>query len=502
MNASALMQSMTSSVSSYQRAVSADGTLVIIVCKAKHLPNRRKLDKQSPYVTLCLGTTAKKTPCHFRAGQTPEWTHEVRFQLTRDRKPIIRLDVLDETKNDPTPIGTCEIDCTIIFDDENQSDGKYIYDKWYDLTLNGRRAGMIYLESTFYPSAPVLPPKLYDTMNYSQLQDTTKTLPPPPPQHPSKSRKPSVVDDVFVDGDYKPKSRFFNFSSDTDPSLGSSCSSVEPDQEPDSKNFKQKYYAKFNKFTKKFQTKEPITHLWNPEVKAQNEHLNNIVPINTTEFDNLEELARDIQPRPYNMAINENTDDLEIPPKPPTHSVHSHHASYEKPLASPTKSPIRKPPPEFQPHTPKRTTATPFSADTIGIDEDEPHLPTDVYCMHQQVKSLSYASLALPPSPINIDELDPKYYAPTPNEHYKHHKQPNEKRSIDYRTTETGYLGNGKWDNKFSPSVFDRIPLNDENLGFENKPHVPPKIPQGLSEMEYYVLERDNYLKDINGQRV
>ncbi|KAM9887565.1 hypothetical protein OXX79_013539, partial [Metschnikowia pulcherrima] len=82
----------------------AEGTLVVMVCRARHLPNRRKLDKQSPYVLLRIHSVAKKTPAHFRAGQTPEWTHEIRFDLTRDRKPLMRLDVLDETKNDPTPI--------------------------------------------------------------------------------------------------------------------------------------------------------------------------------------------------------------------------------------------------------------------------------------------------------------------------------------------------------------------------------------------------------------
>ena len=51
---------------------SADGTLVIIVCRAKHLPNRRKLDKQSPYVTLRIGTTAKKRRRHISEQDKPQ----------------------------------------------------------------------------------------------------------------------------------------------------------------------------------------------------------------------------------------------------------------------------------------------------------------------------------------------------------------------------------------------------------------------------------------------
>lgn len=62
---------------------SADGTLVVMVIRAKHLPNRRKLDKQSPYVIARIGTVAQKTAADFRAGQTPSWTHEMRFQISQ-----------------------------------------------------------------------------------------------------------------------------------------------------------------------------------------------------------------------------------------------------------------------------------------------------------------------------------------------------------------------------------------------------------------------------------
>ncbi|CAH6720543.1 hypothetical protein CLIB1444_04S02454 [[Candida] jaroonii] len=495
----------SASRSSQSGPQTAEGTLVIMVCRAKHLPNRRKLDKQSPYVTLRLGTVAKKTPSHFRAGQTPDWTHEVRFQLSRDRKPIIRLDVLDETKNDPTPIGTCEIDCSVILGSENERDGKFIHDKWYELSLNGRRAGMIYLEMTFYPSAPVLPPKLYENIEYEQTSEnfrsstnshgSFKNLPSPPPQHPSKSRKPSVVDDIFVnEDDLKKRNKFFQSVEDA---LGSSSSSVEPDDEEPA-TLKNKYLGKFNRFTKKFQAKEPITTFWGD--KQENKRVQNITPFDTEEFDNLDDLQRDIQQnRSFQMD--------DSPPSPPAHSVHSFqpnfdHTPHQSPQrrnqyqSSPPKTPAkdrtpgRKPPPGKVNHS---TTAIPFSADTIGItDEDE--LPTKVYFMDEQVKSLSYSCNPFPTEPIDKNEIDPKYYAPTPNEHFGSQKP----RFRDVQDN-SGYIGNGKWKN-FSPSIFDRIP-NDKNLGFENKPNVPPKIPQGLSEREYFVLEKEKYLKDINGRR-
>lgn len=517
-----------SSVISDQVPQTADGTLVIIVCRAKHLPNRRKLDKQSPYVTLRLGTTAKKTPSHFRAGQTPDWTHEIRFDLNRERKPLLKLDVLDETKNDPTPIGTCDIDCSVIFQDQKRQEGKYIHDSWYNLTLNGRRAGMIYLEMTFYPSAPVLPPKLYETYENTDVMRSSTTsygshkeLPPPPPEHPSLSHKSSVMNDIFVSSQDSKKKTFFNMSSESKSSTNTSVG-VSPEEDdvftssPEKKN---KYFDKFNKFKNKFQSKEPIRHLWSREEKESYDRANTIRPINVHDFDNLEELQKDIQ---FNSPTTNQFQDLDIsfehPPSPPPHSEYSYTQPESTPVVndqlrspSPPKTPaktlpLRKPPPEFEVvqgmsklnvKSPNNT-SIPYSADTIGLEEQD-HLPTRVYFMDKQVKSLSYSSIPNPKEPVNMDEIDPRYYAPTPGQHYGNSNKADRIGNIS--NNESGYLGNGKWETKFSPSIFDRIPVNDENIGFENKPHVPPKIPQGLTELEYFVLEKEKYLRDINGRR-
>lgn len=481
---------------------SADGTLVIIVCRAKHLPNRRKLDKQSPYVTLRLGTVAKKTPSHFRAGQTPDWTHEIRFDLSRDRKPILKLDVLDETKNDPTPIGTCDIDCSVIFLPDNQRDGKYIYDKWYELKLNGRRAGNIYLEMTFYPSAPVLPPKLYEDVAFEgasqEFRSSTsshKSL-PPPPQHPSMSRQPSIIDDIFVAGDAQ-KKLFFRRSDKSDTPLTSSASSKEDEVFVDSPE-KKGIHNRLNKLKSKFQSKQPITSLWSPEEK-QRQEMGLVSPINIEEFDNLDELERDLHfrsPGSHSPGRDSPGGDIlvgafgsptgfqveDMPPSPPPHSDYS---SFKKPS--------RKPPPQ-SPVLKLNfgSTSIPYSADTIGLEDDDA-MPTKVYLMDKPIKSLSHSSLPNPPEPKPLDEIDPKYYAPTPDQHFRNSRQEYPRRALDLRTSETGYLGNGQWDQKFSPSIFDKVP-ND-------KPAVPPKIPSGLTEQEYYVIEKENYIRDINGHR-
>lgn len=49
------------------------GTLVVIVDRAKNLPNRKAMGKQDPYCAARLGKEAKKTETDKRGGQTPRW---------------------------------------------------------------------------------------------------------------------------------------------------------------------------------------------------------------------------------------------------------------------------------------------------------------------------------------------------------------------------------------------------------------------------------------------
>lgn len=49
------------------------GTLVLIVDRAKNLPNRKTIGKQDPYCAARLGKEAKKTTTDIRGGQTPKW---------------------------------------------------------------------------------------------------------------------------------------------------------------------------------------------------------------------------------------------------------------------------------------------------------------------------------------------------------------------------------------------------------------------------------------------
>ena len=49
------------------------GTLVLIVDRAKNLPNRKTIGKQDPYCAARLGKEAQETDTDVRGGQTPKW---------------------------------------------------------------------------------------------------------------------------------------------------------------------------------------------------------------------------------------------------------------------------------------------------------------------------------------------------------------------------------------------------------------------------------------------
>lgn len=571
------------------RVDTADGTLVVIVCRAKHLPNRRKFDKQLPYVTLRIGTEARKTPSHFRAGQTPEWTHEVRFDLLVERKPLLVVDVLDETKNDPTMIGHAEIDCLKVFAPENERDGKYISDAWHELKFNDKRAGLIYMEMTFYPATPLLPPKvpiegdypelpagpttvpdqvaatpnyhalalayeshprapprpqrglpaltLYHTFRDDYTADTprqpervhdyapfgsadshslapplpAKTGPPShpartiphsptlhdltplrslpeapavpqhrslPPKHPKQAKPPLAADDVFVLLLYKApglskKLKKFAHNQYT--------AQIQPLPMPvELPEEKKGLKGRLAKFRNKFEAREPILVLWKElQGSLGLSHFSDLGFRLSLPLLDYESEAADLDP--------------EVPPPVPKHLVTS--SGYLPPQQDPDAtadfSKLRV-----------LLTAVPFSADLIGLDDSAP-VPTQVFLMNEPVKPLTHAHHpSLDPRPTDTDELDPKYYAPQPTEELNQTLRlqngcpTSRDLHVDLRTHRTGYLGNGK----FSPSIFERAVLADDED--DAKPPVPPKIPLGLLEREYYLTDRKLYMRDISGHRI
>ncbi|CCU78294.1 C2 domain containing protein [Blumeria hordei DH14] len=125
------------------------GTLVVIVDRAKNLPNRKTIGKQNPYCAARLGKEAKKTETDHRGGQTPKWDQELRYTV-HDSPDYYNLKVSvfnDDKKTDL--IGETWVDLKeVIVPGGGQND------IWHNLSCKGKYAGEIRIEITYYDTRP------------------------------------------------------------------------------------------------------------------------------------------------------------------------------------------------------------------------------------------------------------------------------------------------------------------------------------------------------------
>ncbi|CAO1603074.1 hypothetical protein XANCAGTX0491_006666 [Xanthoria calcicola] len=125
------------------------GTLVVIVDRAKNLPNRKTMGKQDPYCAARLGKEAKKTDTDKRGGQTPKWDQELRFTVHESPDYYqLKVSVFNDDKRTEL-IGETRIGLEdIIIPGGGQND------TWHHLHCKGRFAGEIRIELTYYDTRP------------------------------------------------------------------------------------------------------------------------------------------------------------------------------------------------------------------------------------------------------------------------------------------------------------------------------------------------------------
>ncbi|MCJ1466497.1 hypothetical protein MMC07_005116 [Pseudocyphellaria aurata] len=141
------------------------GTLVVIVDRAKNLPNRKTMGKQDPYCAARLGKEAKKTETDKRGGQTPRWDQELRFTV-HDSPDYYQLKVSvfnDDKKTELIGETWVALDKIII-------PGGGQNDLWHHLNCKGRFAGEIRIELTYYDTRPK------DEQPEAARQDITKSV--------------------------------------------------------------------------------------------------------------------------------------------------------------------------------------------------------------------------------------------------------------------------------------------------------------------------------------
>ncbi|PCH41441.1 hypothetical protein WOLCODRAFT_151484 [Wolfiporia cocos MD-104 SS10] len=153
------------------------GTLVVVILKARNLPNKRHIGKQDPFCSIVFNGEKRRTKAIRRGGQHPEWDEEVRFTLyeepgeesTRyvdgDASPpppppkstkgppniqgglIMAVACYAEDPREPDLIGEAKVDLTEVLT-------KGETDEWFTLMHKDKYCGEVYLELTFWSNEP------------------------------------------------------------------------------------------------------------------------------------------------------------------------------------------------------------------------------------------------------------------------------------------------------------------------------------------------------------
>lgn len=131
----------------HQKNGPRNNSLVVVVTKAQGLRNVLKLDKQSPYVSIRIQDQEECTRTVWRGGQTPVFNDELWFCLDGTEERILHLNVYHQGKKDAKLVCCGEVDFTTALR-KSVTEG---YDGWFDLYWEGRNAGKVYLEITYYP---------------------------------------------------------------------------------------------------------------------------------------------------------------------------------------------------------------------------------------------------------------------------------------------------------------------------------------------------------------
>jgi len=79
------------------------GTLIVVVLKANHLPNKRHIGKQDPYCVVSVNGEKRRTKAIKRGGQHPEWDEEIRFTLFEDVGDVEKTATGNGTPPPPPP---------------------------------------------------------------------------------------------------------------------------------------------------------------------------------------------------------------------------------------------------------------------------------------------------------------------------------------------------------------------------------------------------------------
>ncbi|KAI0079662.1 hypothetical protein K474DRAFT_1769996 [Panus rudis PR-1116 ss-1] len=204
------------------------GTLIVVILKARNLPNKRHIGKQDPYCTVSFNGEKRRTKAIRRGGQHPEWDEEVRFTLFEDTDPepsvatsdvgppppppkkekgpphvkgglFMGLACYAEDLREPDLIGETKVDLTEVLT-------KGETDEWFTLMHKEKYSGEVYLELTFWSNEPPPTKKVQKTKAKKSYGGPGSFVPshdsPPPGDlltHPSRIPSSSSTSDLSRD---------------------------------------------------------------------------------------------------------------------------------------------------------------------------------------------------------------------------------------------------------------------------------------------------------------
>ncbi|KAI5116382.1 hypothetical protein M0805_005879 [Coniferiporia weirii] len=126
------------------------GTIVVVVLKARNLPDKHTFTKQDPYAVVQLGSSKASTNIDKRGGQHPVWDQDLHLKVSAEatkENRNLKVSCFAKEPKDDVLIGEGEIDIS-----ETLTSGEF--DDWVKLEINGAYRGEVYLEITFFAAGP------------------------------------------------------------------------------------------------------------------------------------------------------------------------------------------------------------------------------------------------------------------------------------------------------------------------------------------------------------
>ncbi|TFK93847.1 hypothetical protein K466DRAFT_561411 [Polyporus arcularius HHB13444] len=151
------------------------GTLIVVILKARNLPNKRHIGKQDPFCQVIFNGEKRRTKAIKRGGQHPEWDEEIRFELYEDVDDLPHVPGADppppppksngkgppkvqggkfmalacyaDDPREPDLIGESQVDLTEVLT-------KGETDEWFTIMHKEKYCGEVYLELTFWLDEP------------------------------------------------------------------------------------------------------------------------------------------------------------------------------------------------------------------------------------------------------------------------------------------------------------------------------------------------------------